>query len=177
MRSRSSELIEKCYDLGPRIPMVQHERPTCHLQRGHGGDHCDENGFKWPCAACGGSKKLVSDDGEWDCYRCSSKDGDPPQYNDVDVAALVAIAVAGQKWANDHWKHRHDLLALRNDQLTAALKNLLPHVKHTDDCGFGSNRPDCFCGALPAYRAALAVFSSEEPTKQNGSGVVSRAVD
>lgn len=29
----------KCAHLGPRIPLIQHERPTCTLAAGHEGEH------------------------------------------------------------------------------------------------------------------------------------------
>lgn len=31
------------------------------------------------------------------------------------------------------------------------LNRILPHIQHKDHCGFGSNNPNCICGALHEY--------------------------
>jgi hypothetical protein len=59
--------------------------------------------------------------------------------------------IAYQTARADAWESRCRLAV-------EALTTLLPHVKHTDECAFGSNNPECFCGALPSWRHAKATL-------------------
>lgn len=46
----SDRIGETCHHLGPRIPIIQHERPTCQMRRGHEGQHGARVGSdKSPC--------------------------------------------------------------------------------------------------------------------------------
>ncbi len=69
---------------------------------------------------------------------------------------------------SDHWRaamhdyHRERAKAAlaRLRVAVEALTAVLPYIRHSDDCGFGSNSPNCLCGALPEYCAAKETLAA-----------------
>jgi hypothetical protein len=169
----------KCFHLGPRIPMVQHERPTCELNSGHVGEHeahvgADRQVLKWlgVCGVCGGEGHVFDTlgHGPWDCWECREQRDEATRQDPLSEDSLQAI-ICSPNFRDYEKIMARELLRLRSSEtdlsasnvqdtepIRAALSRFVAAAKSWHDFHHGSKTVACdwICECIAPAEIALS---------------------